>query len=415
MIRGSFLRDHVRTVARHARLARLTRVALLGLGVIGGTVVACGSSDMAAFDSGSSMDKDAGGSTTAPGDGAPNAGPVATGVVLVHAAAFPAFRLCFSNMLDQPPLPDSKTMPEANLVGVDVGSVVRVDPMVAPGDVYVIDQTVVQTRIGSKEDTRCSDLICTGANCKKENRDYLRAGRIDTPLGQGQVSVLAISGCGNQFFVEDLKMDSRACGTGWDATHGNLHSSVLTLRPDGLSGDDSLPVQLVHLAPLLENARGSGELSISFGALDGDGGLDTFASNPPLFSVDEPRSLAFTKTETSIYASHGFRIALRETDAGADGGVSFVRDESLAEVQALSASKELPTDYYKTASNYALLLLGDPSVQPKLEDGGANPLYDSRRAVHLLAVPVRDPDAGADAGSTPGDSGDSGTPDASGP
>lgn len=407
MFWGAFLRDDVRA---------LTGAALLGAGVItAGIVGACSlSSNDSGFADSNAPFADAGaGGTTPDGNGAPSTGPVATGVVLVHAAAFPAFRLCFSNMLDQPPLPDSKAMPEANLVGVDIGSVVRIDPMIAPGEVYVIDQTLVQTRVGSKEDTRCSDLICTGASCKKENRDYLRAGRIDTPIGQGQVSVLAVSGCGNQFFLEDLKMDSSDCGAGWDATKGNLTTNVLTLSPEGQSSDDSLPVQLVHLAPLLENARGAGELSVGFGALDGDGEIEAFASNPPLFDVDRQHGLIFDKTKTSIYATHGFRIAIGGTvDAGADGGLSFVRDESLAEVQALSASKELPTDYYKAASNYALLLLGDPRVQEKLDDGGANPTYDSRRAVHLLAVPVRDPDAGVDAGP---DAGESGGQDASSP
>ena len=54
----------------------------------------------------------------------------------------------------------------------------------------------------------------------------------------------------------------------------------------------------------------------------------------------------------------------------------------------------LPTSYYRAASNYALLLVGDPRVEPRLDDGGANAAYDARRAVHLLAVPVKGPDDG---------------------
>lgn len=411
MFWGAILRDNVRP---------LTGATLLGAGLItAGIIGACGfSSDDSAFSGVNSPEYDGGSSGTMPGDGAPSNGPVATGVVLVHAAVFPAFRLCFSNMPNQVPLPDSKTMPEANVVGVDVGSVVRIDPMVAPGDIYVIDQNTVSARPGSTDDKLCGDLICPvgqqGTTCLKPGRDYVQAGRIDEPLGQARVSVLSISGCGSDDILTNaVGISSTGCGADWDSLRGNLRSDVLTLSPDGQSTNSFLPVQLVHLAPLVELARGDGELSVSFGALGVDGGTEPFATNPELFSIDSSRELTFDKNDGGVYASHGFRIALRGTDdAGTDGGVSFVRDESLAEVQALSSSKELPTDYYKAASNYALLLLGDPRVQEKLDDGGANPAYDSRRAVHLLAVPVRDPDAGADAGP---DGGDGSGQDASSP
>ena len=82
----------------------------------------------------------------------------------------------------------------------------------------------------------------------------------------------------------------------------------------------------------------------------------------------------------------------------------MVLDQTLEQVQAISAPRELPTTYFGIASNYALLLLGDPA--PRLFDGGAD--TDGRRALHLVAIPVIDPkaDAGADAGPTePGDGG----------
>ena len=61
-------------------------------------------------------------------------------------------------------------------------------------------------------------------------------------------------------------------------------------------------------------------------------------------------------------------------------------------MQELSFSPTVPTTYYRSASNYALLLVGDPRIAPTYDDGGANPGYDRRRAVHLLAVPVKDDD-----------------------
>ena len=64
--------------------------------------------------------------------------------------------------------------------------------------------------------------------------------------------------------------------------------------------------------------------------------------------------------------------------------------------------------YYRSASNYALLLLGDPTHKPKLAGGGDNPAYNPRRALHILAVPVLDPtkqDAGAPDAATDIDAG----------
>jgi hypothetical protein len=85
-------------------------------------------------------------------------------------------------------------------------------------------------------------------------------------------------------------------------------------------------------------------------------------------------------------------------DGGADGGTATKQlDESLARIQKLSSPRDLPPTYYAAASNYALLLLGDPSAT--VLDGGPS---DDRRGLHFLAVPVIDPkdDAGTDGGGT---------------
>jgi hypothetical protein len=69
-------------------------------------------------------------------------------------------------------------------------------------------------------------------------------------------------------------------------------------------------------------------------------------------------------------------------------------------VQEQSSPLDVPSTYYRVASNYALLLLGDPRVTPTFTDGGPNPQYDQRKGVHVIAVPVLDPeraDAGSDA------------------
>jgi hypothetical protein len=91
---------------------------------------------------------------------------------------------------------------------------------------------------------------------------------------------------------------------------------------------------------------------------------------------------------------------------GQPAGATTLLDESLARIQSLSSPRDVPPTYYAAASNYALLLLGDPNA--KLADGGAD--TDDRRRLHFLAVPVIEPktDGGADGvdgGSSPPEDG----------
>jgi hypothetical protein len=374
---------------------------------------ACGSAGLDAFGGSPSAGEDGGAGATAPppalaDGGAADAAIPSQGIVIAHAAAFPAFRLCFSNFPGRAPFPDSTVMPQSNVVGVEVGSVVRVDPLTAPGEVYVVDERQVQARAGASEDRPCSQIVCeAGSSCLRENRDYVHAGTLTQPLGQANVDVLAITGCGNTFFLLDVGASSAQCGPDWDAIAGNLKVRVLPLAATTRDPRSPyLPVQLVHMSQLVEAERGGQTLDVTFGAFDaGAAPLDTsVASGPTLFSPSPQAVLSVPVGDDAIYASSGFRVALR-------GGASpsVVVDTSLAEVQALSSPRDVPSHYYHAASNYALLLLGDPSRSAALPDGGANPAYDPRRGVHLLAVPVASPqDAGQAAGEAGTSTGDGG-------
>jgi hypothetical protein len=131
-------------------------------------------------------------------------------------------------------------------------------------------------------------------------------------------------------------------------------------------------------------------------------------TNPALFGKagpTTPAALAFNTSDISIYETTGFRVSLAaKGDGGADAGASTtVFDESLARIQKLSSPRDVPDSYYSVASNYALLLLGDPDA--KLPDGGAD--NDERRTIHFLAVPVISPKA-ADGGTEGGAAEDGG-------
>ena len=335
--------------------------------------------------------------------------PTANGLIFVHAATFPSYRLCFENHPNLLPQPDSKVMPAANVVGVEVGSVVRVDPIEAPGKIYVVRERVVRTAPGETTGVPCGELLGNGSQALDRNTDYFEAtvaGQplgVQTALGKNSVHVLAITGCGDSALVTSVGADSSVCGAGWDSSAGNLAANVIDL-PTSAQGatESSIPVQLVHLSPAIQQALGPAKLEITFGDLSAPGPLPSaVASDLPLLQTSAPVSLDVDQSDTKVYGTYGFRV--RGVQQG--GPETFAFDQSLAAVQDLSAPRDVPTSYYRVASNYALLLLGDPAVPAKLDGGANNP---DRRRVQLLAIPVLDPatlDAGADASAAPGDGG----------
>ncbi|MBX3263337.1 MAG: hypothetical protein KF782_26935 [Labilithrix sp.] len=337
-----------------------------------------------------------------PSSGAPGA-PTATGVILVHSAAFPPFRVCFENHPDLRPLPDSKAMPEANVVGVEVGSLVRLDPIDAPGKIYVIRESSVRATAGDPSGPSCGELLGTGGQSLLSS-DYHVATLPDgvAQLGRPGVQALAITGCGGQAYVDYLGVDSASCGPDWDNMRGNLVANVIDLTATSARADDAtIPVQLVHLAPLLQAQLGTAKLEVTFGALATPGKLPTeVAAGTALLESSAQVMLEVDQNDEATYGTHGFRIVARE----GDGSAKFTFSESLAAVQSLSAPRDVPTSYYRAASNYALLLVGDPSVPTTLDGGAPN---NDRRRVQLLAVPVLDPEA-ADAGAGAGEGEDGG-------
>jgi len=367
-----------------------------------GTACSLGSAETAAYDGEGGQSGSSGGEVRDPpplGTGDAPGAPTATGVVIVHSAAFPPFRLCFESSPELVPQPDSKIMPQANVVGVEVGSLVRINPLKAPGKVYVIWERAVRFQ----PNVTCGELLGGGTAGLIANGGYHEANRLDAPLGQDRVQVLALTGCGGAPFVEAVGATSDSCGADWNVTSGNLFANVIDLptTPQGAT-ETSIPVQLVNLAPALQAQLGTAKLEVSFGDLSTAGKLPTtVASGTPLLESSQQVTLNVDQTDPRVYGTHGFRI-----EAVEDGGApKFSFSQSLAAVQDVSSPTDVPTTYYRVASNYALLLTGDPSVPATLDDGAPNP---DRRRLQLLAVPVLDPatiDAGADAAPSTGDGG----------
>jgi hypothetical protein len=373
-----------------------------------GALAACGDAGLSSFgmDPGSpgtaapGADSGFGGATAAPSDGAgPALVPVDNAVILVHAAKSQAFRLCFENETDRRPQPDSDVMPQANVVGVEVGAAVRLGPLRgAPGMVYLFEEPLIRAFYpafgGAGEGPSCQSLL---------NSDSLKVlaqplGKIDTDLSSG-VHLLVVRGCPSDSPL--VKHSVAECGASWTSAAGNLSVVELTLQGAKRPSPGILPAQVVDLSQALEGERGGVRpVTVSFGDLLTPGApLTTVTTDPAVFgaaSPPMPAELGYDPSDTAIYESLGFRVELgADTGSGGDAGAATVLDESLARIQKLSSPRDVPPTYYAAASNYALLLLGDPNA--KLADGGVD--NDDRRKLHFLAVPVIEPksDAGPDA------------------
>lgn len=379
-------------------------------------VTACGMASESSFASGKAEEapRASSGSSSGSGGGAdaglssvPGPGLNAKGVVLVHAAQFPSLRVCFEGKLDSKPLPDKTAMPDANVIGMDVGAALRFDPIQANkalGKVYVIEERVIRTRVGAEDTRTCKQLICEqGTTCLRKGSDYVEAGNLTTTtLGASSVEILAITGCGNELTLNALGANSAECGAGWDRVFGNVDAKVLTGLAPVRGGKGQIPVQLVNLAPQLTTLQGN--LEVTFGELTQIGTQKTpVASQPPLESPRPAATLSVDTSNETVFATHGFRI---ERTTGS--GMAFRREPTLADVQDLSAPRDLPDTYYATGRSFALLLLGDPreSLKPAAQ-------RDARRDVHLVAVPISEPEptspeAGGSSSSSSGGTADGG-------
>jgi hypothetical protein len=344
-------------------------------------------------------DSDAGASSRADASTAPNEdnaqAAAADGVVVAHASDnMPAFRLCFGNSGvagNLLPLPDQELMPQSNVVGVDVGSAVRLRPFAevgitlannggTPHTVYAIPEKYLRPP-QRPANTPCSALICPGlgGDCLDAGQFFTLGKLPDGAYGPG-MHLLAVDGC------VPGSGDVTSCGADFNVTSGNAKIADVDLQAYTHKQKDDFVVQIAQLsAPLASGAVGA-----TFGALGANGTSIKVTSTLNAISPATPTRLSFSRTDPQVYAKQGFHLEV--------GGLSL--DQSLAQIQALSAPDALPADFYATSSNFVLLLLGNPA-DTSASGAPKSATTDPGKVVHLLAVPVATTpaaDGGVDAG-----------------
>lgn len=360
------------------RFAGCFAIAVCGMAA----ALACGSSDESAFGGVGSFD--AGGSSSSgssgnmadggtPQDAAPTMIP-ANGIVIVHAADFGAFRLCFKNEGARRPIPSADLLPESNLVGVDVGSAVRIDPIQgSPGTVYAFAVDDIKDFYEpGKPGPTCGELIVNPSIFQLAHE----VATIDTILATG-VHVLVLRGSLDD---QSLRLE-------------NVRLNAFN-RPF-----NTLPVQVIQLARNLEARAGNRKIGVAAGLVAdaGDAGLDivvegSFEAGVPTPSM--PVALDFMPNDEGTYATSGFLVTLggpldAGTDAGDGGPRQVILSQSLADIQRMSAPRALPRPWFNAGSSYVLLLLGNAQET----DAAA----DELERLHFLAVPVAGPPS-SDAG-----------------
>lgn len=377
--------------------------------------VACGSAFDAndpnvGADGGARSSSGSSGSSSGESPNPSGAGPqLANAVILVHAASFPPFRVCFSNMPDEQPTPNRDLMPSSNVVGVEVGAAVRLPPLTggtkdSPGTVRIYQEADIRGLYANG---------ATGPDCKsliEANPGLgLTINAIDTSLATG-VHVLALTGC--RPTSADPAASKSRCGDTWTADKGNLALQRISLEPFGAPGASSLPVRALLLSSSIAAAAQGKNVGISFGLVETFGATvpSPFTDRLALGELGAPSSINFTRTDPAVYSKQGFALSYgtpgdggTTADAGPDASTprQLVAKQSLAEVQNLSEPTAVPEDWYAPGrAGFVLLVLGDPD--PRLPNGTPDP--DPTHAPHLLALPlesVQDSDAGTPAEAGP--------------
>jgi hypothetical protein len=373
---------------------------------IGGAIAAAGAMALVA----SACSDDAGASLRIGSDSGPSDGPAPSadagavtisvnGVFLVHAASFPGFRLCFEANDQAVPTPNADLMPNSNVVGVDIGTAVRIEPLTKSGRVFAFPEPSIRTLYNSAGvGPTCKALLGSSSQVAK---DAIEVAQLDEDLSRG-VHLLVLTGCRPQ--AKDPIATVARCGSTWTPSAGNLTLKHVALGAYKRSSTRKLPVQVVQLSTPLASATQNQSLGLAFGDLDA-------AAPAPLISGDLDLATAFPNTpaeydydpdDTAAYGAKGFfLVAPNATDGGADAGddagtvFTVLLAQSLAEIQSLSAPRSLPDDWYSAGSSYVLLVLGETGGG---RDAGPDASADPRRELHFLAVPLAAPDAGADGG-----------------
>lgn len=349
-------------------------------------------------------------------------------IILVHAAPYaPDFRICFGVGAKNdgsdvaigplPPLPhDDTNLPlEKTYPALYAGSggalpdLTNLETKAITPFLIPVPNTKLANDVKSNVNERTCDTLIgttgqggTSTNTLVRNTDFFQLATVPTgTFKQGNTFIIGFTGCvrGN---TSSTAMQE--CGATYDVTSGNLVMKLVQL--DRVVTDPTkIGLQVLHLARAID-----GYVSASPGftggmknfvgiALDNNGlppnapvgdainygafvppvaASDTYSASQYAHSVAYDRIVGYTlmpdaaPAETTVgTAAFPFAVVQRLTYGSVDAGNGIG-----------PAGQPL----YLPGANYTLVLVGDPTAEQLVDDGGANPRYDGH-GIHVLMFP----------------------------
>ncbi|NOU26933.1 MAG: hypothetical protein HOO96_03410 [Polyangiaceae bacterium] len=334
--------------------------------------VACSASASSADFGAESKDRDAAGAIPGQADaGAADNGEAIESLVLVHASPnLPAFRVCFDALPEGAPLPRSRPMPRSNTVGVDIGSAsyLDVDADLAalraagpslPAHVISVDE------LADKANVPCGQLM---DNLRSRNQLGVNYWDVSVPVEAVApgAHAIAIVGCSNAFGSDRPECVVIKNGT-VDQKNGTV--AVRSLELPGRT------TRFFSVAGALLTPR-SDIVALKFRDVLGN----------PAFGQ---------RTELKEQRDDGSDFEPNEIEAlkfTTLGGANVT--QTMIATQAYTAPLVLPRLYFQHDNPVTIALVGAQNPIP------GHP----GRALHLIAIPSRDPERpppAPDAGTLP--------------
>lgn len=241
---------------------------------------------------------------------------------------------------------------------------------------YIIDAYAIRTHFKGEtpSEKKCSDLIGPdGGVGITEGTDYWKLGDIPANTFQhNRTYMLVLEGCTKDANFGSTGLTTAMCGSGWNATSGNLTAKVYGL--DRATGA-KMGAQFVHASPILmvpHPGGAIGSLATVAGLPDGGTLVDIINLTPATNGGNIEPATATQVTGANVATTY-LSMSLIESDAGI--GANPLLPISAVEMLTTGLAPD-GGSMYKAGGNYTFVMVGDPM---RIADGG----------------PSLDPDGGA--------------------
>jgi hypothetical protein len=263
--------------------------------------------------------------------------------------------------------------------------------VVVTGFVILASKITAETADAGGAEKTCDALVGMkgqGGTLTK-NTDYFQLASIPKgALANDTTVLIAATGCLPK--AADGTADTARCGSDWTAGGGNVAAKLFVLDR-AIADATKMGAQVAHVASAWD-----GVIAAAHGGPVTQ--VTGFATPPPdasaLGAPLTPTGINFDELKPMVAASRG---VVGENDffyvrtVGADAGLVAAFALPLHTIVTLTNGSPTGTGpdggaYFIAGTNYTFVLLGDPTAQQLVADGGLNPNYKGY-GLHVIAFP----------------------------